>query len=151
MRIIVDDLKSSEIAKLLEEHIQDMRDTSPPESKHALDLEGLRSPEITMWSIWDDELLLGCISLKQLNSLHGEIKSMRVAKTARRRGLARELLLHLLGEARSRGYQQLSLETGAMPFFEPARQLYASFGFVYGSPFANYKPDPNSVFMHLRF
>lgn len=147
MHIRVDDLRGPEIAALLEEHIQDMRSTSPPESKHALDLEGLRAPDITFWTLWEDGALAGCGALKELSPTHGEIKSMRTAPGFRRRGVAATLLHHILGEARRRGYGRVSLETGSMPFFAPARELYRGFGFEVCGPFAGYKLDPNSVFM----
>jgi putative acetyltransferase len=149
MRITIDDLSGNEIAEFLEEHINDMKETSPPESKHALDLEDLRQPEITFWTVWDNQVLLGCGALKELNPEHAEIKSMRTSSLARQKGIASKLLQHMLTEAGKRNYRRLSLETGSMPFFEPARKLYARFGFKYCAPFANYKADPNSVFMTL--
>src|SRR5688572_14732162 len=134
MKIKVDDLAGPEIAAFLEEHIQDMRAVSPPESKHALDLAGLRQPEITFWTVWDDGQLVGCGALMQLDAAHGEVKSMRTAKTCRQRGVASTLLDHIIAQAKSRGYQRLSLETGSMPFFEPARRLYQKFGFEVCGP-----------------
>jgi putative acetyltransferase len=147
MRIQLDDLSGPEIAAFLEEHVNNMRAISPPESKHALDLDGLRKPEITFWTVWDDEALVGCGALKELDAGHGEVKSMRVSTERRGSGIASLLLAHILDEAKQREYRRVSLETGAMPFFEPARKLYAKFGFEPCAPFANYKPDPNSVFM----
>ena len=88
-------------------------------------------------------------ALKELDRTHGEIKSMRTPAVLRRRGAGRAILAHILAEARARGYRRLSLETGAMPEFIPARKLYESFGFVYCGPFAPYKDDPYSVFMTL--
>lgn len=149
MLIRVDDLRGSEIAELLEEHIRDMRATSPPESKHALDLDGLRQPDITFWTLWDGSQLAGCGALKELSPSHGEIKSMRTATGFRRKGIAAKVLAHIIDEARRRGYERLSLETESMPFFAPARQLYASFGFEFCPPFGAYKLDPNSVFMTI--
>jgi putative acetyltransferase len=149
MLIRVDDLRGPEIAELLEEHIRDMRATSPPESKHALDLDGLRQADITFWTLWDGSQLAGCGALKELSPSHGEIKSMRTATAFRRKGIAAKVLVHIIDEARRRGYERLSLETGSMPFFAPARQLYASFGFEFCPPFAAYKLDPNSVFMTI--
>ncbi len=143
----VDDLRGSEIAALLNEHLQDMNAVSPPESKHALDLEGLRQPDITFWTVWEGEQLAGCGALKELSAEHGEIKAMRTAAGFRHRGMAAKLLHHIIEEAQRRGYQRLSLETGSMDFFEPARRLYASFGFEPCAPFADYREDPNSVFM----
>lgn len=124
-----------------------MRAVSPPESVHALDLEGLRKPEMTFWTLWDGEMLAGCAALKELTPEHGELKSMRTAATFRRRGVGARLLAHVIDEASERGYARLSLETGSQPFFLPAHQLYARFGFVPCDPFAHYKDDPNSVFM----
>jgi putative acetyltransferase len=147
MKIKVDDLNGTEIAELLEQHISDMRAISPPESKHALDLNGLRQPEITFWTIWNETSLAGCAALKELDSSHAEIKSMRTATEYRNKGVATMLLSHIIDEAKRRNYRRLSLETGAMPFFAPARQLYLKFGFVYCGPFAEYKEDPNSMFM----
>ncbi|MBC3863241.1 GNAT family N-acetyltransferase [Undibacterium jejuense] len=147
MKIRIDDLHGDEIRALLEEHLQDMYANSPAESVHALDLEALRDPRITFWTIWDENQLAGCIALKQLDTLHAEIKSMRTPRNLRRRGAARQLLQHLIDEARQRNYSRLSLETGSIKFFEPARDLYRSFGFEYCEPFADYAEDPNSVFM----
>jgi len=149
MRIITDDLSGKEIAEFLEEHINDMKETSPPESKHALDLEGLRQPEVTFWTVWDNQTLVGCGALMELNLEQAEIKSMRTSSLSRQKGIASKLLQHMLSEARKRGYHRLSLETGSMPFFGPARKLYARFGFKYCAPFSSYKEDPNSVFMTI--
>jgi putative acetyltransferase len=120
---------------------------SPPESVHALGIEALRRPEITFWSVWEDGRLLGCGALKELDSQHAEIKSMRTSSLHLRKGVARYLLNHVIEDARHRGYTRLSLETGSMEVFEPARGLYAGFGFTYCGPFADYVEDPNSVFM----
>jgi putative acetyltransferase len=147
MNIKIDDLQSSEIHALLQEHLQNMALLSPPESMHALDIAALRKPEITFWSVWENGELLGCGALKELDTHHAEIKSMRTASSHRRRGVAKKLLNHILEEAKRRGYSRLSLETGSMEGFEPARKLYASFGFTDCEPFADYVEDPNSVFM----
>lgn len=147
MIIRVDDLTGPEIAAFLEEHLSDMRAVSPPESKHALDLDGLRKPEITFWTAWNEGRLVGCCALKQLDRSHGEVKSMRVARNFRAKGMGSALVAHVISEARARGLTRLSLETGAMPFFEPARRLYKRHGFEFCGPFGSYKTDPNSVFM----
>ncbi|WP_430782264.1 GNAT family N-acetyltransferase [Actinoplanes sp. G11-F43] len=144
-RITVDDLTGPDIAALLQEHVDEMRRISPPESKHALDLDGLRHPDITLWTLHDGDTLLGCGALKQLTPTTAEIKSMRTATAAQRRGVASTLLTHLITEARSRGYTTLYLETGTDPFFQPARTLYERFGFTRCEPFADYRPDPNST------
>ncbi|MGL6338295.1 MAG: GNAT family N-acetyltransferase [Waterburya sp.] len=147
MEIRVDDLSSTKIAKFLEEHIQDMKAVSPPESKHALDLEGLKKPEITFWTVWDGNSLVGCGAIKELNAKHAEIKSMRTSVAKRGKGVASMMLEHILKEAKLRGYRRISLETGSMPFFEPARNLYRKYGFKNCAPFSTYKEDPNSIFM----
>jgi len=147
MDIRIDDLRSGEVAALLQEHLDEMALYSPPESIHALDLERLRRPEITFWTVWDHGQLLGCGAIRQLDPTHGEIKSMRTSHRHRRRGVAALMLQHILDEAVRRGYRRLSLETGAPAPFEPARQLYARFGFTYCEPFGDYVEDRNSVFM----
>ena len=147
MNIKIDDLSGPEIAALLDEHLENMAEISPPESRHALNLDGLRKPEITFWSVWQGQELAGCGALKELDAGHGEIKSMRTAKAHLRKGVATLLLEHIIAEAKRRGYRRLSLETGSMAFFEPARRLYSRFGFSFCPPFADYVEDPNSVFM----
>jgi putative acetyltransferase len=143
----LDDLHGPEIASLLDEHLRDMYATSPPESVHALDLAALRKPDIHFWTLWDDTQLAGCGALKALDKHHAEIKSMRTATRYRQRGVASRLLQHLLSEAQQCGYRRVSLETGSMAYFAPARQLYLKFGFSECGPFAGYVLDPNSVFM----
>ena len=150
MHIVVDDLRGPEIRALLEQHLRNMHEISPPESVHALDLEALRHPSITFWTAWSGPELLGCGALKELDATHGEVKSMRTADAHRRKGVARALLQRIVAEARSRSYARLSLETGSQPQFAPARSLYESFGFAYCLPFAGYVEDPNSVFMSCR-
>ena len=150
MEIRIDDLRGIEIARLLEQHLQDMRRVSPPESVHALDLEGLRAPEITFWTVWEGSVLAGCGALKELDANHGEIKSMRTAPEFRNQGVAGFMLRHLIAEARARNYNRLSLETGSMEFFEPARRLYRRFGFDPCGPFSTYVEDLNSVFMTMQ-
>jgi putative acetyltransferase len=147
VHVEIDDLSGSEIGELLEEHLANMWRHSPPESVHALPIEELRKPEITFWTVWKNGELLGCGALKELNAQHGEIKSMRTAARHLRKGVARALLRHVIEEATRRGYRRLSLETGSMEVFEPARQLYARHGFAVCAPFGSYVKDPNSVFM----
>lgn len=147
MHIKVDDLSGPEVHELLREHLRNMALHSPPESIHALDLEALREPEITFWTVWEEDQLLGCGALKELDSQHAEIKSMRTSSAHLRKGVAKAMLSHILEEARSRSYRRLSLETGSAQAFEPARGLYASFGFDFCGPFADYVEDPYSVFM----
>ncbi len=151
MLIRIDDLCGPEIADFLEEHIKDMKSISPPESKHALDIKGLKKPDITFWTMWEQDELVGCGALKELSLNHGEIKSMRTSTDYRGKGLASKMLQHILTEAENRGYQRLSLETGSMDYFIPAVNLYKKFGFNICPPFANYKEDPNSIFMSKIF
>jgi putative acetyltransferase len=114
-----------------------------------LDLDGLRAPSVTFWSVWRGDALVGCCALKELDAMHGELKSMRSATAHRGTGVGAWMLAQLLDEARRRGYRRLSLETGSMAAFEPARRLYASRGFRDCPPFADYVPDRHSRFMTL--
>ena len=147
MEIRIDDLRGPEIAALLEEHLQSMRQHSPPESVHALDLDKLRKPEITFWTAWDGKELLGCGALKELDPAYGEIKSMRTATRHLRKGVALSIMQVILAEAKKRSYQRLSLETGSMVAFAPARAMYARLGFQLCGPFQGYVEDRHSVFM----
>jgi putative acetyltransferase len=147
MQIRQDDLSGPEIRALLAEHLRSMHELSPPESVHALPIDKLRQPDVTFWTVWSGGELLGCGALRELDTAHGEIKSMRTSQAHRRRGAARAMLEHILAEARRRGYARLSLETGSMAAFEPARRLYAQFGFTLCGPFGDYRDDPNSAFM----
>jgi putative acetyltransferase len=147
VQIVVDDLSGAEIAAFLAEHVQDMRAITPLESKHALDLDGLRRPEVTFWSVLDGDALVGCGAIKGLDGSHAEVKSMRTAADRRGTGVASRLLAHILAEAKRKGFSRLSLETGSTEPFLPARRLYEKFGFEYCGPFADYRLDPLSVFM----
>jgi putative acetyltransferase len=149
MRIETDDLTRPQVLALLNEHLANMYELSPPESVHALDVSKLRAPDITFWTVWDGEELLGCGALKELAPGHGEVKSMRTPQALRRRGAGRAVLTHIVAEARRRRYKRLSLETGPMVTFGAAQRLYQSFGFEYCGPFGDYKEDPHSVFMTL--
>jgi len=147
MDLRLDDLRHPAVIALLQEHLDWMRRTSPPESVHALDLDALRQADIAFWTLWDGETLAGCGALRALDATHGEVKSMRTAQTHLRRGVAATMLDHILAEARRRGYARLSLETGSMAYFAPAHALYARAGFRPCAPFGDYVEDPNSVFM----
>ena len=142
-----DDLSGDAIVRFVEAHLQAMKAITPPESVHALGADALRAPDITFWSAWEGDVLVGCGALKALGRDGGEIKAMRTADAYRRQGIARQILEHIVGEAQRRGYRQLYLETGAGVAFEPARRLYQQHGFGYCGPFADYVDDPNSVFM----
>jgi putative acetyltransferase len=149
VRIALEDPSAADVHALLVEHLDEMRAVSPPESCHALDLEGLQAEAVTFWTARreSDGALLGCGALLELSDEEGEIKSMRTAPTARRAGVAAALLRTIMDDAQRRGYGRLSLETGSQDFFVPARELYTRHGFGECAPFGSYVDDPNSVFM----
>ncbi|HLW69793.1 MAG TPA: GNAT family N-acetyltransferase [Candidatus Binataceae bacterium] len=125
------------------------RAETAPGSAHALDLTGLQSPDICFWTIWDGEKLLGIGALKRLSAEHGEVKSMHTAEPMRGKGVGSAMLRHIISSARASGMSRLSLETGSWEYFQPARALYERHGFMECPPFADYLPDPNSIFMSL--
>jgi putative acetyltransferase len=147
--ISIDDPRAIDIRGLLERHLAFTNSHSPPEDVHALDVEGLLDPAVTFFSFRVADELLGVGALKQLDDHHAEVKSMHTAEAARGRGVARAILEHLLAVARERGYTRVSLETGSMAAFLPARTLYASAGFVSCGPFGDYRLSPNSTYMTL--
>jgi putative acetyltransferase len=149
LQIKIDDLTHPKVAELLQGHLDDMYATSPAKSVHALDIEKLRKPDITFWTAWQQQDLLGCGALKTLSAQHAEIKSMRTARQHLRKGVAARMLQHIMLQAKSRDLQRLSLETGSQLFFQPAITLYKTYGFEFCEPFADYKDDPNSKFMTL--
>lgn len=149
MHIVEGGLDDPRVIALLHVHLDRARAETARGSAHALDLSGLRAPEVTFWSAWEGDEVLGIGALKQLGTRHGEIKSMHTAEAARGRGVASALLREIMGAARGRGLRRLSLETGSWPYFLPARALYARHGFVECGPFGDYREDPNSVFMTL--
>ena len=150
MRIELDDLSRPAVHELLREHLTNMHEVSPADRVFALDLAKLRAPDITFWTVWEGDLLLGCGALRELTPRHGEVKSMRTPAKHRRRGAGRAVLAQIVATARARGYSLLSLETGSHPNFLVAQQLYRSFGFEDCGPFADYQADPNSVFLSLK-
>jgi putative acetyltransferase len=147
LEIRLADPRDERITALLREHLHSMTLHSPPESIHALDIDALCAPEITFWAAWRNRELLGCGALLEIDRKHGEIKSMRTATPYLRQGVASQILQHIIREAERRSYKRLSLETGSMAAFAPARALYARYGFVECEPFADYVLDPYSVFM----
>lgn len=149
MRIIKGDLGDPRVVALLNIHVTTARAETACCSAHALDLAGLQSPHISLWTIWDEGTLAGTGALKSLSPDHGEVKSMHTAESMRRRGAADAMLRHILATARERGMSRVSLETGSWDYFRPAVALYRKHGFVECPPFAEYVPDPNSIFLSL--
>jgi len=149
VRIVEGGLGDPRVAELLHFHVSSARAATAPGSAHALDLAGLRSPAIRFWTIWEGDTLLGCGALKRLSDEHGEVKSMYIVETMRRRGIGSAMLRHIIAAARASGLTRLSLETGSWGYFLPALALYRRFGFIECPPFADYVLDPNSVFMRL--
>lgn len=150
MIIKPDDLTHPAVLDLIAEHLDGMRATSPPESVHALDLAELRADDVTFWTAWENDALLGCGALKELDPAHGEIKSMRTASAHLCKGVAEAILEHIVAVARERGYERLSLETGSGGPFDAALRFYEKHGFEYCEPFADYVLDPFSRFMTRR-
>jgi putative acetyltransferase len=142
-------LRDAAVVALLVEHLDDAARNSPPGSVHALDLDGLRAPDVTFWTAWSASDLLGFGALLELDRTHGEIKSMRTATGHLKQGVASALLARIIAESRTRSYSRLSLETGSGAAFEPAHHLYEKFGFRFCGPFADYTVDAFSRFMTL--
>lgn len=150
VNITVDDLSRPEVAAFLTGHVEQMRSITPAEFAFALDLDGLRTPDVTFWTVRDDDgTVVGCAALKRLEPQHGELKSMRTATDRLRSGIASRLLEHIVAEARRTGITRISLETGTDEFFAPARRLYAKFGFTPCPPFGDYRPSEHNTFMTL--
>ena len=149
LQILSADLDDARVVMLLESHVRVARAQTAPGSAHALDLSGLKAPGISVWVAWLSGDLAGAGALKRLSAVEGEIKSMYTAPSARKQGVARAMLAHIVESARGEGIGRLSLETGSWPYFDPARRLYAAFGFSECGPFGDYREDPNSVFMTL--
>jgi putative acetyltransferase len=147
IEIRTDDLSGEATRRLIALHLAGMHDTSPSESVHALDIEALRHPSLSVWTAWIDGELAGVGALKSLDAHRGEIKSMRADDRFRGTGVGRALLRHIVEEARRRGMSSLWLETGTTEDFVPAQRLYESEGFVFCGPFEDYALDPFSVFM----
>lgn len=154
MQITRADFDDPRLAAFLQAHLDDIAPTAPPESRHALDLAGLRQPRVRMWvgvgqDEGDGEQVVATVALAAMTHDHEELKSMRTDPRVRGRGIARAMLDHALADARSRGVGRISLETGSMEFFAPARRRYARAGFVPCEPFGDYRADPHSTFMTL--
>lgn len=153
VRIVDGGLDDARVVALLRTHVSRALAETARGSVHALDVPGLRAPDIAFWSAWEGEgdgaAVVGVAALRALSPEHGEVKSMHTAEARRGRGIGRALLRRVVDAARARGMTRLSLETGASPYFASARALYARHGFVECAPFGEYAPDPNSVFMTL--
>ena len=150
MHIVEGGLDDPCVIALLHAHVTRARAETARGSAHALDLPGLRAPEMTFWSAWEGDVVVCVGALRSLSADHGEIKSMHTAEAARGRGVGTAMLRHIMDAARARGMSRLSLETGSWPYFAPARALYARHGFVECGPFGDYREDPNSVFMTIK-
>ncbi len=148
--ISIDDPGAADVRDLLDRHLAFCNAHSPPEDVHALDVDGLLDPAVTFFGFRRDGRLLGVGALKELDRHHGELKSMHTVEAARGAGIGRSMVDHLVRVARERGYRQVSLETGTMAAFAPARTLYAGVGFVPCGPFGDYRESPNSCFMRLQ-
>jgi putative acetyltransferase len=147
VRIERADFGDPALAAFLQAHLDDLAPTAPAESRHALDLTKLQAPYVRLWVMYDEDRILATGALAELEPGHEELKSMRADPTRRREGIGRRMLDHLVDDAAARGVERISLETGSMEFFVPARTLYESAGFTYRGPFGDYVADPNSVFM----
>ncbi|UJF17022.1 GNAT family N-acetyltransferase [Vibrio sp. SS-MA-C1-2] len=146
MQIIIDDLCDGKVIGLLNQHLKKMHEYSPPESIHALDENKLKDPAITFWSVRIDGDIAGCAALKELTPHTAELKSMKTSDNFLRCGIGSTILQVILFEAKKRGYQTISLETGTNKAFDPAVRLYENFGFRQCAPFDNYSSDPYSRF-----
>jgi putative acetyltransferase len=149
MQIRTGDTFDPRVIALLDHHVTAARAQTAPGSAHALDLSGLRAPDVAFWTGWDGEVLVAVGALKSLSAVHGEVKSMHTLQTTRRRGFGGLMLRHIIAEARARRLQRLSLETGSWDYFKPAHALYQAHGFVLCGPFEGYAEDPNSLFLTL--
>jgi len=145
-----DDLSAEPTRELLRLHLEGMLETSPPGHVFALDLSGLQRPDVTVWTAWDGDVILGMGALRQHDRSIGEVKSMRTHPDHLREGVGAAILEHIIREARSRGIVQLSLETGSGQAFEPALALYRKRGFAKGPAFADYVASDFNQFLHLR-
>lgn len=147
LTVVEDDLTDRRVLDLLQFHLDEMHRWSPPESVHAMPAERLRQPDVTFFSAWDGERVVGCGAIKHLDDGHGELKSMRAAPDYRGRGVGKAILLRLIEEARARGYARISLETGRPEPFHAAHGLYRAHGFAECPPFGSYAHDPFSMCM----
>ena len=149
MKSIEGNFDNSEVLELLNKHFIELRSVSPEGSAHVLDIEGLKDKNIKFWSLWEDNLLMGCGALKFLNKEHGEFKSIRIEDRFRKKDNGIKILKHLIFEAKKLNIKKISVETGTGDFFTPARKLFNKCGFKLCKPFDHYKEDPNSCYMSM--
>ena len=149
MKSIEGNFNKPEVNKLLISHFIELSSVSPVDRGHVLDIPGLKNPSIKFWSFWENDQLIGCGALKFLDKEHGELKSIRVADSFRRKGNGFKVINHLINEAKELNIKKISLETGTGNFFTPARKLFDKCGFKVCEPFAHYKKDPNACYMSL--
>jgi putative acetyltransferase len=149
MKSIEGNFNKPEVNKLLISHFIELSSVSPVNRGHVLDIPGLKNPSIKFWSLWENDQLIGCGALKFLDKEHGELKSIRVADSFRRKGNGFKVINHLINEAKELNIKKISLETGTGNFFTPARKLFDKCGFKVCEPFAHYKKDPNACYMSL--
>ena len=149
MKITDGGLDDPRVQALLAHHYKTARAQTGRGSAHALDLSGLKSPDICFWSGWEGDDVIAIGALKRLTKVHGEIKSMHTEQSHRQKGAGGVMLQHIIAAARQMGLSRLSLETGSWPYFDPARQFYQRHGFTECPPFGDYVPDANSVFMTM--
>jgi len=149
MKIEIEEIFDTQVLSLLEEHLLEMQAECPEETMHALDVEGLQKPEVDLWVAREGNTVLACCALKRLSASHGELKSLRAANAAKSKGVGSRLLKHILVQARIQGYEKLSLETGASPYFAAAVTLFRRVGFSSCGPFADYQEHPTSLFFEI--
>ncbi|WP_422343404.1 GNAT family N-acetyltransferase [Parasphingorhabdus sp.] len=149
MDIRLDDLTGKPVQALLAAHLSGMQENSPPGSVYALDLTGLKAPDVSVWTGWDGERLMGVGALKELSDTAGEIKSMRTDAAYLRKGVGARILDHIISVAKLRGYNRLSLETGSGAEFDAALNLYRKYGFENGAAFGGYEASDFNQFLHL--
>ena len=149
MKSIEGNFNKPEVNKLLISHFIELSSVSPVCRGHVLDIPGLKNPSIKFWSLWENDQLIGCGALKFLDQEHGELKSIRVADSFRRKGNGFKVINHLINEAKELNIKKISLETGTGNFFTPARKLFDKCGFKVCEPFAHYKKDPDACYMSL--
>ena len=147
LKSIEGNFDNTEVNELLIKHFIELRAASPEGSAHVLDIPGLKVPSIKFWSLWENDMLIGCGALKFLDNKHGEFKSIRIHDNFRKKGYGISVIKHLINKAKILNIVRISIETGAGDFFKPARKLFNNCGFQPCKPFADYKEDINSIYL----